>query len=361
MVVILAAIIIPVSIHSRKQAQYEEGTTLLENREFEQAEEIFVSLGGFSDAADKAAYARQGIEYESAKLLYEAKDYAAAESAFKALGDFEDTAALAETCRKAMDYKNAKELFEAGDYAAAEELFVKAGSYEDAQEMAKESGNLADYEEAKELMEAEDYEAAKELLNPLDGAIIPDLNDVIRECDNNISYRKGQEQLEAGEHYAAYKTFSALGDFEDAEEQAKACIVDPPSTGQTYRNDAYGGSACSLIFKPPTGDGSRTYIKLYSADNTLVSTVFINAGDQAKIALPAGDYRIKAAYSFGDWFGEEDMFGDEGVYELLKSDLTNPIFSLESDWTYTLTLRTSESNPGSGKDVPTVRDSRDGF
>ena len=259
-----------------------------------------------------------------------------------------------------MDYKNAKELFEAGDYAAAEELFVKMDLTRMHKRWQRRAVTWRITKRPKSSWKPRTTRL-KELLNPLDGAIIPDLNDVIRECDNNISYRKGQEQLEAGEHYAAYKTFSALGDFEDAEEQAKACIVDPPSTGQTYRNDAYGGSACSLIFKPPTGDGSRTYIKLYSADNTLVSTVFINAGDQAKIALPAGDYRIKAAYSFGDWFGEEDMFGDEGVYELLKSDLTNPIFSLESDWTYTLTLRTSESNPGSGKDVPTVRDSRDGF
>ena len=125
LVVILAAIIIPVSIHSRKQARYDEGKDLLDKRDFAAAAEIFDSLEGFGDAADKADYARQGLAYENAMDLYEAEDYTAAENAFKALSGLR-MRITCRKCRNAMDYAIAMALFKAGDYGACKLFQVPA-------------------------------------------------------------------------------------------------------------------------------------------------------------------------------------------------------------------------------------------
>ena len=53
------------------------------------------------------------------------------------------------------------------------------------------------------------------------------------------------------------------------------------------------------------------------------------------------------------------MFGDEGIYQMLMADLTDEIFSLETNHTYTLTFRTAEALPG--EDIPTIGEDREEF
>ncbi len=401
LVVILAAVLVPLYMsNKKKQVRYDEGAAMLESGNYGEALDIFEKLNGFSDSEDKAKHAKQGLEYESAVkkmnkgrydeaidafkelgdfkdssalmatcqkaksyekalVLFDAGNYEDAEALFKSAGDYKDSSEFAATCQKAMNYEKGKVLFDAGNYEDAEALFKSAGDYRDASQLAVQSRAQLDYAQAKLLMDSGDYVAAKELLLPLDSAIIPDRDELINECDNMDKYNAAKELQSAGKNYDAYKIFKELGDFLDSPTLASDCAVANPRTGEIYRNNDYRGTRCTLKIKPPTGDGSRTYIKIYASDDTLVSCVFINAGDQAKIKIPPGNYKFKAAYSFGPWFGETEMFGDEGYYQALKASLNDDIFKLKANYIYTLTLRSSKTT--GGDNVITVNENRGDF
>ncbi|HHW93687.1 MAG TPA: zinc-ribbon domain-containing protein [Clostridiaceae bacterium] len=398
LVVVVAGVLITFfMINKKKQARYDEGTALLESGDYEQAQKIFLELENFSDSSDKANDAQKGLDYESAvkkmekgqfdkaksafeelgdykdsvklaakcqhamdyesaKALYEAGNYKEAEPLFKSAKDYLDAEKLAAECRKAMDYESAKALYEAGNYAEAEALFKNAADYLDAKELAAQCNAKVNYDKAKSLMEAGDYVSAKELLAKLDSTIIPDKDALIKECDNMPKYLDAKKLLEEGKNYDAYKIFKGLGSFLDSSKLASDCTIPMPKTGVTYRNKDYSGTRCSLVIKPPTSDGSTTYIKLYAENGAHVASIFINAGGKAKIKLPPGKYRIKAAYSFGSWFGEKDMFGDEGFYQVLKMSATSDLFQFKANYEYTLSLRTSKAG-----NVTTNKENRKDF
>lgn len=400
LVVILAAVIIPVAMRRAKQKQYDEASSWLKKGEYDKAQEAFESLGGFEDASDKAEYAEKWMEYDEADDALRDERYSEALDGFESLGDFEDASekaaqaeqgmnyekavedmeagrysealdsfealkgfkdagALALKCQQAVDYESAAALYEAGDYEAAGALYESAGDYEDAQELAEKCSAQIDYAEAKSCMEEGKYVKAADILQSLDADQFPDRDELLEKCENEIRYFEAHEMLDAGFNYDAYKLFKKLGDFRDSKALAESCKVTKPATGETYRNSAYKGSACDLVIKPPTGDGSCTYLKVYTSDGIHVSSVFINAGDKAKIKLPAGDYILKSAYGYGDWFGETDMFGDEGNYEVLKVDYLNEVFSFQKNYEYTLSLRCGSL--ATGDDVPTERENRKDF
>ncbi|MDO4543565.1 MAG: zinc-ribbon domain-containing protein [Clostridia bacterium] len=358
LIVVLAAVIIPLSLHGAKQSRYDEGTALFERGEYAEALTVFSELGDFDDSKAMAARAEKEIDYESAKADMQSERFEAAKSAFDALGDFKDAAALSKECQKALDYQSAEALYLAGDFEQAQALFISAGDFEDAEERSEECGSFIDYNTARALMENGDYEAAELLLSPLDAATFPDRDELLSECRNMPIYLEAAAQPENGDRYSAYTLFLQLGDYLNSAELAASCIVSAPATGETYRNYSYQGSDCSLTVKPPTDDGSKTYIKVYTSEGTLVCCVYIAAGDSATIDLPAGDYRLKVAYGYGDWFGAKDMFGDEGTYQVLKVNSWEEIFSFERNYVYTLTLRTSGAG---GDDVATENESREDF
>lgn len=360
---VLAAILIPYSIRKNKQSKYDEGLAFLEAGNYKQAEEIFLSLDDFSDAGDKRKLALNGMEYDKAVKIMKEENYGEAKEMLLGLGNFKDSATLAKKCQEALDYESAVALYQEGKYAEAEPLLLKLGNYRDAKELALDSGAQLSYAEAKALMEKGEYDSAKEILLTLDSNSFEDRDTLVEECQNMNLYLAAKETLDAGEFYDAYMSFKALGDFKDSKRLAQDCIVPMPDTGETYRNSSYLDDDCELILKPPVDDGSCTYAKIYTLDNRLVSCLFINAGDEVSVELPAGLYRIKTAYGFGYWFGEKDMFGDEGVYEILRINFENrieEIFDFEVDYIYTITLRTGyvddEEDP-----IETITEPRDNF
>lgn len=359
LVVLLAAILIPVGIHNAKQTKYNEGASLLESGEYGEAYKVFSMLDDFDDSVDMAAYCQKGMRYRDAVTLMEEESFSEAKEGFDAISGFKDASELSKQCSQALDYEEAMSLYEEGDYAAAAAAFASAGEYRNAQKYVAECNTYVDYDRAKQLMETGEYDEAKALLAPLDSAVFTDKDALVTECENMPLYLEAKTALENDKRYTAYSLFSSLGDFKDSATLASSCKVSKPSTGEIYRNSAYKGSACSLTIKPPTGDGSSTYIKIYSSDGALVSCVFINAGDKSKVNLPAGSYRLKAAYGFGEWFGEEDMFGDDGVYQLLKVSSNNEIFDLKKNYDYTLTLRSASGDTGDS--VSTSNENREDF
>ena len=390
-----AAILIPRLAEQRRANRYDQGTELLYQKDYEQAREMFLALGDYRDAPDRAAYAEKGIAYTAAKEAMDKGEYETAAAGFDKLTGFADAEALAEECRNAAAYTEGKALFESGSYADALEAFTRANGYKDAEDMAEETRRAIAYESGKALfdegsyaeaveeleqagdykdshtlilecrvlmtgqeisdaMERRDYAGALELLDSKYGSAVDDHDALVKECNNRIKYAEAEELLKKGLNYSAYKAFNALGSFEDARDRAAGCILPTPSTGETYHNPAYKASGCTLKIVPNTASGTNTYFKVYKVEGEkeiLVSCVFIRGGATATIKLPAGTYVLKTSSSTGSWYGPTDMFGDDGYYQRLKNGSGSDRFKLSRGGRYTLTMKT-QSGDVTGKKEP---------
>ena len=75
-------------------------------------------------------------------------------------------------------------------------------------------------------------------------------------------------------------------------------------------------------------------------------------GKEVNLTVSAAD---DIAYGFGAWYGETEMFGEEGVYQRLVFDGGSDVITLKKKYTYTVTLRSaSNGNVGtSGESMDT--------
>ena len=79
--------------------------------------------------------------------------------------------------------------------------------------------------------------------------------------------------------------------------------------------------------------------------------MYIKSGSTATVKLPAGTYILKIATGKGEWYGEKEMFGPNGVYQRLKNGSSSDRFTLERRGDYVLTMNVSTNgNVGSQKE-----------
>lgn len=368
--------------------RYNEGAAYLEAGDYKKAYEVFSSLGDYEDAPQIAAYAEKGIRYTAAKKDMSRENYAEAKETFEALNGFKDSAELAKECGRAIAYEDGLALYQSGQYQEAIPLLEQSESYENADELIKnaqtaiafekgkalfDSGDYEgalealkdakDYEGTAELeeqchvllmqdeimgaIEAEEYETALDLLDSEYGQKIENRDDLIQECRNSLRYMEAEAAYREELYYTAYTIFEELGSFRDSQSRMTSCIQTTPSTGEIYHNPSYSSSSVSLEIDPNTNDGSYTYFKVYiveGSSETLVSCVFIRSGETATINLPGGTFILKTASSYGDWYGQKQMFGDNATYSRLTStDAGSDKFVLENNNDYILTLSHAES------------------
>ncbi|MBQ6331465.1 MAG: zinc-ribbon domain-containing protein [Clostridia bacterium] len=398
LVVVAAAVLLIVLLEQNRVKRYNEGVTLLEENRYSEAEEIFSDLGSYADSEDLYAYAKRGTAYEKALAAMKRGNYREAYNTFAADPDFRDarkygnecqarldladaealygqgeyenalailnemykidteglltaeTDALSENCRNRILFKEAKALYESGDYAQAYRIFEDNAldDIEGAAEIRNECKRQVGYQTIVDLMNNGGFREALDLLNSETGEGMPDRDERLTECRNRVTYEDADQALKSGHNYDAYVGFRSLGSFEDAAERAKKCIVTTPRTGETYHNGNYKSSSVTLTITPPS-DGTNNYLKLYAMDNgkeTLVACAFFRSGERVTLKIPAGSYRIKIAYSSGDWFGETDMFGDNGTYQRLKIDGADTFKLTKGSWTLTLRQKVSNGNVG---------------
>ncbi len=352
---LLCAVLIPLFVHNAKQAKYNDGVTLLETGRYAEAEAVFAELKEFDDSPDMVLYCRNMEAYQNAKRLMNGERYEEAAAAFAALGAFQDAEEQGLACQDAFRYGEAGKLLEQGSYSAAGALYQSLNGYRDSADKAEFCIGTAVYAEATGMMDAGNYEAAAERFET-----IPDFSDAGEKgvyCRNMAAYMQASALFDAGGFYEAYYLFMGLEGFSDSADRMAECVQDFPR-GETYRNEAFKSRSCSLTIKPPASDGSRTYIKIYSESGELVSCLGIDEGKSGKVWLPAGSYQIKSAYGYEEWFGETDMFGDEGTYQVLEADSTD-VFDLQKNYAYTLTLRSERDV--SGDPVNTSNEDREDF
>jgi hypothetical protein len=305
LVAIAAAIIIPISIKTVKQGKYDDAILLMESGSYADAETIFAGLGDFEDSADKALFCKNSKTYEDAIANLENEDYENAKAKFFSLGSFKDSPGKVQYC----------------DY------FISYG-------------------EAEDLFNSEDYTAAKEIYNQLPADLFPDAMEKYDYCVNKEYYLAAEALYNQGKYYDAYLAFGELEDFEDSAERRPQCVQPFPGTAATYQNEEYSSYDLSLKIVP-YDDGSRNYLKIYTDTDVLVCCVAIERGDTAYISLPEGNYKIKRAFGTGEWFGETDMFGDEGTYfVMINSNEDSEYFHLEYGGDYILTIGSAGYVPG---------------
>lgn len=284
--------------------------------------------------------------YAAANKELAAGKYADALKRYSKLGDYEDAKKKATVCEHWIDYQAAEKLMKDGSYKKAQKAFEKLGGFEDSQEKATHCANMILYEQAEKLFEDEKYADAKEIYDqlPIDtDEGLTDAAEHLTYCNNSINYDAAESLLKEKKYYDAYTKYSACGDFKDAKEKINSCIQTFPDTGETYRNENYASQAVSLKIVPPSND-TFNYLKIYSGSD-LVSCVAIGKNANTTISLPVGSYQIKNAYGSGEWFGADDMFGNNGTYIKLTNG-SSDTFTLEANMIYTLTLRSSTATGG---------------
>ncbi len=342
-VVAVCAVLVPVLINVSLTARYQSACEMLDSGEAEEAKTVFAALGSFSDAKEKT----QACDYFSAEQMMNGGSYAEAKTAFAALGDFEDADQKAVECQNTLDYNEAVSLKEDGETEQARDIFLSLGSFEDAQAQGQECQNMLDYNQATGLMDQGAYEEAKVIFDEL--GTYYDAMLFSARCQNNIDYAAADELYNNGEYYEAYKIFWNMDSFKDNYDRAFACIQPNPENGELYRNPEYGKKSCAVTIKNGS-ELNSVYLKIYTADDVLVSTVFVNAGQKVKVKLPTGSYRFKKATGY-DWFGETDMYGSDGYYEVLIFEGGSDVTKLSSSYIYTLSFAVEEEGNIGGTEV----------
>ena len=383
---------------AKQLADYASGRDAFDRGNYRQAEETFLRLGDFLDAPVRLVGARQELLYENAKQNMERGNYTEALSALEQIPDLKEATTLAHQCRDRIAYAEAQALFSSeayeealiqldgiddlpeaetlrqncldiltyrdamekytmGAYAEAAELFAKVPHIENSTALLAECKQKAHHEKIQVALDSRSWADALALLNEDLGQDYPNRNEVVSSCQTHLKYEQAEKALSDGNNYTAFMLFTALGDFEDAATRAKACSVSRPANGETYRNSSYAQRDCQQQIRTPN-DGIYTYMKIYAKQGDreeLVSCIFIHPGKSVSIYLPAGKYIYKVAYGSGDWYGEKEMFGDEGDYQRVGG--SSFVFEREKlkNQYYELKLRVSKGNTGSAKEK------RDGF
>ena len=262
-------------------------------------------------------YAVQSSDYDLAFLEDPQSDEAAVISESVASGEALEPDTVAEILQTDTDEAEALKgtAIKGLKYDAAKAK-LDAGKYEDAMTAFEELGDFLD--------SAECYTQAKDGYDAL-----------------QATYDEAGEHFENEEYYQARELYLSISDFKDAAEKAESCKQPLPENGALKKGN---GGIAFTITAPDIG--KSVFVKIYDSDGDTVGQVFLHSGSSSTVSMAAGSYTIKVAYGT-DWYGEKDLFGDDGIYYQLLNGSSEQ-FGMENGYTYTLELLVStDGNVGS--------------
>ena len=186
------------------QEQYTNAKNCIEQKQYDQAREILVSLGEYKDCPTLI----QDCAYLEATDLLEEKQYDEAAAIFSEL-DYKDSSAMTMEC----SYRKAMDLAAERKYDDAAQIFTTLNYYKDCKEQLKRI-------KADELFDNGDYAGAWLIYSELDENCRNHQNDYQK-------YFAAAEQLRAEELFdEARQQFSVLGTYGGADELAIQCLID---------------------------------------------------------------------------------------------------------------------------------------
>ena len=198
---------------------YKKATKLYNNGEWNEAIEIFESLGSYEDSKDMV----NACNYEKATELYENKEYDEAIEIFESLGEYKDSADRI----KEYIYLNAVALMNEGKYEEAITTFENIGEneYKDSAEqiVACETAiKDREYSVAIALMNEGKYEEAIATFESFGENGYKDSAEQIVACETAIKdreYSTAVALMDAGNCEEAIAKFRVLGEYNDSAEQ----------------------------------------------------------------------------------------------------------------------------------------------
>ena len=322
------------SINEDLEGFYIQAKILTSSDQLEDAISIFESLKEYEDSKEATAY-YNGILQMKEDNLEEAAKY------FDEAKDYDDAEILAVDCR---DYLKARELQDKGDKASLEEadiLYTNLGDFKDSAARALECRSVALFKKAKAYDKKEKYDEAYKILNEYPDNPYPGWSDLLAKCGKEIEYKKAKKLYKKEHYYQAYKIFDSLGKFKDSKKKKEECIQETPASSVLFQDPEYTANAVELIFK---NNGKQdNLIKMYNSEDKLVATVYVRQDGSTSIRIPSDTYHINKAYGV-TWFGEKDMYGENGEYTRCKVN-GDYDFILNSGMKYTLSTDTGEGDP----------------
>lgn len=195
---------------------YKTAETLYASGEYQEAEEAFLALGEYKDAAAKADESHGAwlaARYDAAQALLDSGEYDEAEKAFLSLGNYKDSVAKAKAAITTRDYVAAEAIMESGKYEAAAKAFEAIEDSSEAEEMAKECWYLL----AGEYRDKNDLSKASDIYGKIQG--YKDATQIKTSLDQQLAYDKGIAAFEAGKYEQAVNALKEAGTYSDAAEK----------------------------------------------------------------------------------------------------------------------------------------------
>ena len=186
-----------------KESVYQKGKKQLADEQYDLALSTFSALGTYKKAYDDASYAQSRIDMQKG-------DYQKAlDGLVKLMGyGYQEAEEPILECR----YQLAAQAEKNGQYAQAYAEYIDLGEYKDCADRAAKFEN--NYATAQNLLDAGDYDQAEACFEAL-----KDYADASTMAQESV-YQKGEKQLADGQYDLALSTFSALGTYKKAYDNA---------------------------------------------------------------------------------------------------------------------------------------------
>ena len=339
---------------------YNKAVELYEQGDYAGASEAFGALGNYKDAQSYYDLASKWFDAET-KEKSASTDPAKWTEAAKAYELIDDAEAKkkAQHCKDASTYYTAMNLLADGSedrkvLQEALELFQSANGVFDADAQVANCQDGITILDVKDLMGQKKWADAIAKLDSLSDPTFNNAKTLRLECEAWQQYDEAEALFNGGKYYEAYVKFNSIVNpgyegFPNLEERAKACIQGFPASGVVYRNGSYQSDDCQLTID--NSGYTNCYYKLYIGDD-LVMSVFVPENGKETFMLPSGTYHMNKGYG-EQWFGTEDMFGDDGRYWKCSFGGSDT-FTLDYGWAYEIStggegtgISTSSTDRGS--------------
>lgn len=177
-----------------QKALMAKGLSLKERGKYDDAREVFLSLGDYPDARTQAAECL----YEPAQEMMEQEDWDGVINRLSTILDYKNSRDMTLESH----YHKAEALYDAGDLEGASREFLLAGGWSDALERCKE----LTYAQAEALLAAGDRKGAQSLF-----ASIPDYRDA-NDRDREIRYLQAEDAADDREYTKALELLQDIPD-----------------------------------------------------------------------------------------------------------------------------------------------------
>ena len=346
----------------QKNNQYRSAIKLMEKGAYEEAYAALGNLEGYKDADQYISYcralehysnneldeaiadfnsvidldqAKQYVNYITAEKTIKAsskvQDYNEAIELFEETGNFLDSKGMIEYCQGIISFLNE-------DSKALEKLQKIADKKEIKEKYCNEAANLIRYVAARDSFDSDDMSS----LNVLRELVTDRDSLVASMAGAYVDYIDGLDYFENEKYYSAFVCFSNASEIRDGEERAEACFQERPKSGILYRNSASDAVDVTIY---DTIDNKDMFVKIYDDSDELIETLYIRDGAAVTAYFQSGTYRIAVAIGSSDWwFGPEEAFGEDAIYQRLLLTGNQEYYEFPSGNSYNLSFDVDGGN-----------------